>query len=92
MGANKMVQKCCVKFCHNRSDRDTDRRFYSIPNVINKKGESMKELTTRRRREWIAQLQLKTATFESKARKHVCSDHFVNGKFDYSAKVLLRSE
>ncbi|XP_070178412.1 serine/arginine repetitive matrix protein 1-like isoform X2 [Littorina saxatilis] len=75
-----MVSSCCVKTCHNRQDRDRDRRFFSLPHVVKGRGKETRDLTARRRREWLAQLQLKNFNFESTARRYVCSDHFVNGQ------------
>lgn len=77
----KMVNTCCVKNCHNRQNRERDRRYFSIPIVIKTQGKQTEELTSRRRREWVAQLSLKKVTFDSDTtHKFVCSDHFVNGK------------
>jgi hypothetical protein len=79
----KMVSSCCVRDCHNRQDREQDRRYFVVPRVVTGKGPEMKELTSRRRREWIAQLNLKTLTFDTIPDRYVCSDHFINGKRIY---------
>ena len=77
---DKMVNSCCVHGCHNRSNRERDRHFHNIPAVVRGKDNETEELTSNRRREWLAQLRLKDVTFDSKARRTVCSDHFVNGE------------
>lgn len=86
-----MVSSCSVKHCHNRQDRDRDRRFFSVPFVVNGKGKETRDLTARRGREWLAQLQLKNFNFESTARRYVCSDHFVNGKYSCFCSPALVS-
>jgi hypothetical protein len=75
----KMVSSCCVRDCHNRQDREKDRRYFVVPRVVTGRGPEMKELTNRRCRE----LNLKTLTFDTLADRYVCSDHFINGKMIY---------
>ncbi|KAK7485549.1 hypothetical protein BaRGS_00023237 [Batillaria attramentaria] len=79
---DKMVNSCCVKDCYNtqKPGRENDRRYFQVLAVVCGKGEETFQLTSRRRREWLAQLKLKGLTFESTARRFVCSDHFVSGK------------
>ncbi|KAK7489625.1 hypothetical protein BaRGS_00019020 [Batillaria attramentaria] len=76
-----MVNSCCVKDCYNiqKPGRENDRRYFQVPAVVCGKGEETFQLTSRRRREWLAQLKLKGLTFESTSRRFVCSDHFVSG-------------
>ena len=63
---------CCVRDCHNRSDRDRDKKFFSVPFVVSGKGKETKELTSKRRREWLAQLRL---TDELQFMYKTCIDH-----------------
>ena len=58
-----MGKSCCIKGGHNRQNREQDWHCFLIPNVAINKGKEMEELTSRRRREWLAQLKLKGLTF-----------------------------
>ena len=75
----------------SQQTREQDWRYFSIQSVAINKGEEVEEATSRRQREWLAQLKLTDLTFiawkgeercmhgESKARRTVCSDYCVNG-------------
>ena len=45
--ASTMVSSCCVRHCHNRRDCERDKRFFSIPFVVNGKGQNTREITAR---------------------------------------------
>ena len=77
-----MVNYCRVLGCHNRSDRESDRQFYRLPEIITREGEKTQELSSERRRLWLAKLN---QDFTGKNLKNirVCSDHFVKSKFSF---------
>ncbi|XP_060604759.1 uncharacterized protein LOC132757489 [Ruditapes philippinarum] len=74
-----MVNYCRVLGWHNRSDRDNDKHYYRLPEVVTREGKKTRELSEERRRLWLANLH---QDFAGKNLKNirVCSDHFVNGK------------
>ncbi|XP_061180824.1 uncharacterized protein LOC133189472 [Saccostrea echinata] len=76
-----MVNTCVVWGCTNRSKAgDSSLRFYDIPKVIEHQGIQTKELTSERRRIWLARIN--RADFlpdPSKRHFKVCSDHFIQG-------------
>ena len=69
-----MVQICCVIGCTNRSDRNKDLSFHSIPAVIQHQGPRTEELSAKRRRIWIAKINRKNWT--PTRNLFVCSVHF----------------
>ena len=71
-----MVLTCCVIGCFSRGGRD-NVAFHSIPSVIVHQGEKVRELSTKRRREWIAKINRKNWT--PKKHSRVCSLHFLDG-------------
>lgn len=73
-----MVFTCCVVNCYNRSGREKGVSFFSIPAVVEHQGEKTKELSMKRRHEWIKCINRKNWTPSKYAR--VCSDHFHSGK------------
>ena len=75
----KMVNYCRVIGCHNNSTREKDRHFYRLPEIITNQCKKTSELSTERRRLWLARLQ---QDFSGKNLKNirVCSDHFVSSK------------
>ena len=75
----KMVFTCCVVNCYNRSGREKGVSFFSIPAVVEHQGDRTKELSMKRRHEWIKYINRKNWTPSKYAR--VCSDHFHSGKF-----------
>ncbi|XP_052264175.1 uncharacterized protein LOC127871688 [Dreissena polymorpha] len=72
-----MVNYCRVIGCHNNSTREKDRHFYRLPEIITNQCKKTSELSTERRRLWLARLQ---QDFSGKNLKNirVCSDHFVS--------------
>ena len=74
-----MVNYCRVLGCHNRSDRETDRQYYRLPEIITREGEKTQHLSTERRRLWLANLN---QDFTGKNLKNirVCSDHFISSE------------
>ena len=73
-----MVFTCCVVNCYNRSGREKGVSFFSIPAVVEHQGDKTKELSMKRRHEWIKRINRKNWTPSKYAR--VCSDHFLCGK------------
>ena len=72
-----MVLTCCVLGCFSRGKRD-NVSFHSIPCVIVHQGTKVRELSTKRLREWLAKINRKDWTPKKYSR--VCSRHFINGK------------
>jgi hypothetical protein len=67
-----MPSTCFVNGCSSRADRDK-QSFYSFPAIIKHQGEKTLDLSSRRRREWIAAVnRQKEPTKSSK----ICSAHF----------------
>ena len=74
-----MPHTCFVNGCTNRSDGAGARTsFFAIPAVINHQGEQTKDLSTKRREAWLANINRKKSP--SKYAK-VCSDHFITGVY-----------
>jgi hypothetical protein len=61
-----------------RRGRDDGVTFHCIPSIINNQGEKTKEISSRRRLEWIARINRKDWTPSPHSR--VCSEHFISGK------------
>ncbi|XP_060767449.1 uncharacterized protein LOC132874954 [Neoarius graeffei] len=74
----KMPYACVVLGCSNRTNRETDKRFFRVPREVIKKGERAKDFTRRRREKWLSNLSLRSKGAQSKNAR-VCSDHFVKG-------------
>ncbi|XP_026012899.1 uncharacterized protein LOC113015174 [Astatotilapia calliptera] len=73
-----MPMSCCVYGCSSRSTRETDKRYFRVPKIAQRRGEKWKILTEKRRKKWILNLRLQSGGAES-ANARVCSDHFVRG-------------
>ncbi|XP_029902261.1 THAP domain-containing protein 11-like [Myripristis murdjan] len=73
-----MPMFCVVYGCSNRSNREKEKGFYSVPKIVVHKGEKCKKLTEKRRKQWILNLRLRSGGAQS-ANARVCSDHFVRG-------------
>ena len=82
-----MVNYCRVLGCHNRSDRESGRQYYRLPEIITREGEKTQQLSSERRRLWLAKLN---QDFKGKNLKNirVCSDHFVMSKLNFHMKIL----
>lgn len=88
-----MPMFCAVVGCSNRSNRETDKKYYRIPSIIRKKGPDLEKLSKNRRGKWVKALCRKD--FKPNDEKKidslkVCSDHFITGicltlnlKFDF---------
>ncbi|KAI0237042.1 hypothetical protein LSAT2_012488 [Lamellibrachia satsuma] len=74
-----MVNYCNVYGCSNKGDREVDRSFFRIPAVIRNQGEVCETLSSRRRRQWLANLN-QDFTGKNLGNVRVCSDHFLSGK------------
>nr|XP_002732168.1 PREDICTED: uncharacterized protein LOC100375462 [Saccoglossus kowalevskii] len=74
-----MVLKCVVFGCTNRKDRDKHLQFYRLPAVVVNQGEDCENLSSERRREWLASLGQK---FENRnmGNIRICSAHFIGGE------------
>ncbi|XP_006812856.1 uncharacterized protein LOC100372111 [Saccoglossus kowalevskii] len=74
-----MVLKCVVFECTNRKDRDKHLQFYRLPAVVVNQGEDCENLSSERRREWLASLGQK---FENRnmGNIRICSAHFIGGE------------
>ncbi|KAL3855202.1 hypothetical protein ACJMK2_014422 [Sinanodonta woodiana] len=73
-----MVCDCIVVGCSNNNITNPDRRFFVIP--VLRKNEDKRELSERRRHEWIRRINRKTINSDTvKSWQRVCSDHFILG-------------
>jgi hypothetical protein len=76
-----MVNTCVVFGCTNRSTPgNSDLKFFDLPKVIVSQGKRTEELTTERRRLWLARInRAKFKPDPSKRHYKVCSKHFISG-------------
>ena len=74
-----MVNTCCVKDCFSRGGRDKVR-FFRIPKVKKHHDNETKELTEKRRKKWLDNINPKNVTTENADAKRVCSKHFTDSK------------
>ena len=72
-----MVVTCCIVGCSKRRGRDKGVTFHSIPAIVQTQGERTKDLTSRRRLEWIARINRKD--WNPSPHSRVCSEHFLSG-------------
>ena len=84
IAARKMVKVCCVKHCNNRSTRESDRRYFSIPGTSKSTDdytEKVNRLTALRRAKWIDAIRGQNVddVWLEKGSEFVCSDHFQSG-------------
>ena len=75
-----MPDSCCVGECPNVGTHGGVVRYYSIPQVIENKGEEVKRLSSSRRAVWIASIRMKKPDWNPHESSKVCSFHFVSGK------------
>ena len=75
---SKMVNCCSVVGCSNRSDREKDRSFHRLPEVITHLDGQTREYSTERRNKWLS--NIRRADLDGKKFVWVCSDHFTTGK------------
>ena len=73
-----MVHFCCVYGCSSRRGRD-HKSFYRLPAVTKHQGEQTLELTTKRRNEWLSNINRGKVPDSTANNFRVCSDHFHNG-------------
>ena len=75
-----MGKFCAVYGCSNRSNREKDRRYFSIPAVIKHCDEKTKVMSRERRHKWLAAIKREDLTEDKIRNSSVCSDHFISGK------------
>ena len=75
-----MVNFCAVIGCAKRADRDKGTSFYRLPSIITHQGEQTRQLSERRRREWLSAIRRQDIKPENYEHTRVCSDHFISGK------------
>ena len=87
ISVSAMVNFCAVYGCSNRGDRDK-KSFFRLPTVITNQCDKTRELSERRRLQWLSNLgrDFKSTNLSN---IRVCSDHFVKGELKYT--VLLSS-
>ena len=71
------MKTCCVAGCSSRAGKEKDIKFYSIASVNERRGKELRELSIRRRTEWLSRINRKDWAPSKNAR--VCSVHFVTG-------------
>ena len=78
---------CAIVGCSNRSGRDKVRfgrdkvTFHRLPAIVKHQGPQMLEITTERRKAWLAAISREDLKGKKLNNVFVCSCHFVNGKF-----------
>jgi hypothetical protein len=74
-----MVNTCVVYGCtHLSTDGDSDLKFFDIPKIVKHQGNRTEELTTERRRLWLARIN--RVNFDpdpTKRHYKVCLEHFM---------------
>ena len=75
-----MVNFCAVIGCGKRADRDKGTSFYRLPSIITHQGEQTRQLSERRRREWLSAIRRQDIRPENYEHTRVCSEHFISGK------------
>ena len=78
---------CCIVGCTSSSHNwkgeklNNGLSFYRIPKVKTSQGSQVEEMTTMRRRAWLAAIRRPSITFENSSDgMRVCSRHFHSGK------------
>ncbi|XP_060578256.1 uncharacterized protein LOC132735330 [Ruditapes philippinarum] len=72
-----MVVSCWVQGCFNTAGDSVKRSFHYIPKIREHEGLQTKELSTERRRVWLANINRKAHPTPS---TRICSAHFISGK------------
>ena len=75
-----MVNFCAVIGCGKRANRDKDTSFYRLPAIITHQGEQTRQLSEKRRREWLAAIRRQDIKPENYEYTRVCSKHFIGRK------------
>ena len=65
--------------CHNRSGRDKDVGFFTVPKIVRDQGETVEDLSIERRRRWLSAISRDKLTEVILRNDRVCSLHFVSG-------------
>ena len=60
---------CVVVGCSSKSGKHKGLGFFRIPKIITNQGEEQKELTTRRRNEWISAVRSRRRYKQESARE-----------------------
>lgn len=71
-----MVNYCAVVGCTQSGVKG----FFRIPAVVCHLGEQTKELSTKRRMQWLANIARTDLNSEAMYQYRVCSKHFLTGK------------
>jgi len=66
--------------CSNRSGRDKVT-FHRLPVVVKHQGPQMLEITSERRKAWLAAISREDLKGKRLDKVFICSHHFVNSKF-----------
>ena len=74
-----MVHLCAIENCSNRSNREKEKSYFRIPKVIENQGEIVKNVSMRRRRKWLDNINRDDINENKTENYRVCSDHFVSG-------------
>ena len=68
---------CVVVGCSSKVGKDKGLGFFCIPKIITNQGEEQKELTTKRRNEWISAVSRGDVTnLRVLESERFCSKHF----------------
>lgn len=69
---------CAIIGCSNRSGRDRCA-FFRLPAVIKHQGQQMLEITTERRKAWLAAICRADLAVDKLGNVFVCQKHFCKG-------------
>ena len=84
-----MPNSCSVVGCTKRTRTcgDKEKVLFVIPAVLWNQGDETKELSKKRRDEWIARINRKNWTPSRHSR--VCAKHFINGMVVLHVKTIV---
>ena len=71
---------CLMIDCGKNTQRDHEVKFFRVPVVVKHQGEEVEELSSERRRKWIAAINRQDLTEKKLENDRVCSLHFINGE------------
>ncbi|XP_059142279.1 uncharacterized protein LOC131929915 [Physella acuta] len=71
---------CCVKGCRTRCGNSEGISLFRLPKIITHQGERDRELTERRRCQFLANIHRRDVSEKAANNMRICSRHFVLGK------------
>ena len=74
-----MVNFCAVFGCSNRSKREKDKGYCSIPAIVSRANPKKQALSVERRATWLACITREDLAADTTEFYRVCGDHFISG-------------